>query len=163
VFGNPLSFSDPFGLIVRVVASDPVTERRLEEAYAALNRRSAHARKINEKLEKSCTVYEIRPQPKSDFYCPASGGGPDCVGKRPNTAYIDPYFAPKLTTVDGPEVPPLPLVIGHELGHADGFTDGGMDPGFNVLINENPEREDMGLLPRSAYGSDDPNWYPIQH
>ncbi len=47
---SPLHNIDPSGLIVKVVASDPVTANRLMNAYSRLNRKSKRAREINGKL-----------------------------------------------------------------------------------------------------------------
>jgi hypothetical protein len=78
------------------------------------------------------------------------------------TAFIDPYDAPLLPTTEGLQAPPLAVVIGHELGHANGEMDDGPDPGNNVIYNENPIREDMGLPDRTSYTIDKIQWVPIK-
>ena len=80
VQGNPMSYIDPDGLVVRVVTGDARAAKILMEAYARLNK-SRRARQINEKLEKSCDVYEIRPITHDAFYCPAGTNDPQCAGK----------------------------------------------------------------------------------
>ena len=156
VNNNPLRYVDPSGLIVRVVASDPATAQNLMNAYAQLNAQSATAREMDAALENSPNVYEIRPtnDPYNDQYCLT--GQEDGCGGSPRTVQVDPCHRPYIPTTAGLQAIPLPVLIGHELGHAWlGYNDNtsATDPlGDNVRMTENPIRSDMGLPLRTSYG-----------
>ncbi|WP_266168928.1 RHS repeat-associated core domain-containing protein [Dyella subtropica] len=155
VGSDPVDYYDPSGLMVKVVASDPVAAQILINAYAELNSRSATARAINSDLEKSSTVFEIRPtgDMDNDKYCPSS----DYLGceGHPHTVFVDICDFPSIPTTAGMQPITLPVLIGHELGHAWGYSDNpsATDPlGDNVRMVENPIRQEMGLPLRTSYG-----------
>lgn len=156
--GNPLRWRDSRGLKVRVVTSDSVAAKILMDAYARLNK-SKRARQINDKLEKSCDVYEIRPIERDAFYCPEGTTDPKCNGKT-RAVYVDPYNAVELPTTNGMQRTPLEVVLGHELGHANGEDDDGLNRMNNVNTNENPIRRDLGLPPRTSYVVPFIHWVP---
>jgi len=157
VRGNPVSGIDPFGLEVKVVATNPEEARILMNAYAKLNR-TKRGMEICGELEKSEKIYKIKPLPKNAHFCPVGAeSDPLCFGES-DTIFIDPYQGPKLPTIDGPEVPPLPVVLGHELGHAIGDLDDGVGAMNNVNRNENPIRKGLGEPARTDYYVDEVEW-----
>lgn len=158
VSNNPLVSADPSGLIVKVVEGDPKRARTLMNAYAELNRRSETARSINADLEKSPIEYQIRytsDQAIANGYCPS----PDykgCEGYN-HAVLIGMGDLPLIPTTAGMQTISLPVLIGHELGHAWGYQDNNTqkDPlGDNVRMIENPIRREMGLPLRTRYNPD---------
>jgi uncharacterized protein RhaS with RHS repeats len=156
VKNNPMKYIDPDGRIVRVVEGDPVVAQQLMNAYAQLNAGSATAREMDAALENSPDVYEIRSlnDPKYDQYC-LTGQEQGCSGQ-PRVVQVDPCHRPYIPTTAGLQAISLPVMIGHELGHAWlGYNDNtsSSDPlGDNVRMIENPIRSDMGLPLRTSYG-----------
>jgi uncharacterized protein RhaS with RHS repeats len=153
VRNNPLRYVDPSGLIVKVVTSDPAVAQQLMQAYAQLNASSETARSYNAMLEASPTVYKIVPtnDPNMDQYC-QYGTQPGCSGHN-TTVFVDPCHLPMIPTTAGLQRAPLPIVIGHELGHIYYFDNAtATDPlGDNVRMIENPERAEMGYPARTGY------------
>jgi RHS repeat-associated protein len=152
--GNPVNNTDPTGLIVKVVASDPVVAQTLMDAYAYLNEHSPTARGIDTDLENSSTVYKIEPTNNmdDDEYCPTN----DTLGceGHAHTVFVDICDFPKIPTTAGLLPITLPVLIGHELGHAWGYEDNNSptDPlGDNVRMVENPIRQELGLPLRTRY------------
>jgi RHS repeat-associated protein len=151
---DPVYNDDPTGLIVKVVASDPVVAQTLMNAYAYLNAHSSTARSINDDLEKSSTVYKIEPtnDMDNDEYCPTN----DTLGceGHAHTVFVDICDFPLIPTTEGMQPVTLPVLIGHELGHAWGYEDNttATDPlGDNVRMVENPIRHELGLPLRTRY------------
>lgn len=151
---DPVDNNDPTGLIVKVVAGEPQTAQALMNAYAYLNQNSSTARSIDSDLENSSTVYKIEPtnNKENDEYCsPSYEGCPD----NDHIIYIDICDLPLVPTTAGMQPIPLPVLLGHELGHAWGYgpdnpTDS--DPlGDNVRQVENPIRADLDLPLRTSY------------
>jgi RHS repeat-associated protein len=156
---RPVGEIDDTGLIVHVDTSDPVAAALLMQAYAKLNR-TKRGMAITRKLESSCDVYTIRPIKKDAFYCPAGTRAPQCQGMD-KSVFVDPYNLISLPTTDGMEPTPLAVALGHELGHANGEQDDGPNGMNNVLINENPIREALGLPDRTDYYVNPPYvWTP---
>lgn len=151
--GDPVSGFDPLGLVVNVVSSNRRTASALMAAYGELNARSATARRMNEQLERSPTVFEIRYRKNSAFYCSEGAADPRCNG-HVNTIFIDPCYSPELPTTAGMRRVTLPIMLAHELGHALGHGDNvsSMDTiGNNVRFVENPIRGEFGLPLRISY------------
>lgn len=154
VGGNPIGAVDPLGLVVRVVDSNPMMAQKLMNAYAALNARSSTARWINEILESSSEVYEIRSTSLKGvgaYYCP-DATSPGCGG-RARATYVNPCDLPEVPTIAGWQRLSLELAIAHELGHALGYQDlmPGDTLGDNIRMIENPIRIDMGFPIRTKY------------
>ncbi|GLQ98265.1 RHS repeat-associated core domain-containing protein [Dyella mobilis] len=154
VGGNPLGGVDPSGQIVKVVASDPQTAQVLMNAYAYLNQNSSTARDMDTDLENSATVYKIEPTDNkdNDEYCsPSYEGCPD----NDHIIYVDICDLPLVPTTDGMQPVPLPVLLGHELGHAWAYgpdNPTANDPlGDDVRQVENPIRSDLGLPLRTSY------------
>ena len=120
----------------------------LQNAYAKLNS-TKKGREISTKLEKSPDVYQIKPINKDAYYC-ASGSGPQCNGN-PRTVFIDPNNNIELPTNNGMMEAPKAVVLGHELGHAIGDKDDGPNAMNNVIKNENPIRQELGIPDRNSY------------
>lgn len=151
---DPVDNIDLDGLKVVVVASDPAVARKLMNAYAYLNTHSQTARGIDADLENSSTVYKIEPTNDmgDDEYCPSS----DYLGceGHDHTVFVDTCDFPPIPTTDGSQPITLPVLIGHELGHAWGYEDNvtATDPlGDNVRMVENPIRKELGLPLRTRY------------
>jgi RHS repeat-associated protein len=152
--GDPVDNNDPSGLIVKVVASDPAIAHTLMNAYAYLNAHSPTARSFNADLENSSTVYKIEPTSdmKNDEYCP-SDDTLGCEGHA-NTVFVDACDFPLIPTTAGMQPITLPVLIGHELGHAWGYRDNTTATdrlGDNVRMVENPIRQELGLPLRTRY------------
>jgi RHS repeat-associated protein len=157
--GNPLRFTDPFGLDVKVVTSDPAAAKILMDAYARLTSTRA-GMLMCDSLEKSPEVYQIKPITKDAFYCPPGTTDPVCHGDE-RTVFIDPYNNIFLPTTAGMQETPKAVVLGHELGHARGVRDDGPNAMNNVNAHENPVRRALGLPERSAYYlTSPPVWVP---
>ncbi|ALN60868.1 Rhs family protein [Lysobacter enzymogenes] len=149
---NPTSFSDPTGLKVNVVESDPRMARALMRAYGELNYRSQTARFYNGALEARSTVYKIKYKKGKAMYCPPNGSG-ECEGHA-FTIFIDPCHAPELPTTAGDQPVPFLVMLMHELGHAFGYNDNAAGTnmlGDNVEFVENPTRKDLGYPMRNSY------------
>lgn len=157
-YNNPLRWTDPDGLEVRVVTSDRAAAKILMEAYAKLTR-TKKGQEMCRTLEQSSDVYEIRPIDRDAFYCPPGTMDPKCSGKT-RAVFIDPYNNVKLPTTSGMQPASKPVVLGHELGHAIGYRDDGPDMMSNVNANENPIRQQLGLPPRTSYTVPEIQWVP---
>lgn len=154
VFNEPIDNSDPSGLKVKVVARDPIVARKLMNAYAYLNYHSATARSIDTDLENSPTIYKIEPTSNmgDDEYCPSSSSL-GCQGHG-HTVFVDICEFPSIPTTASLKPITLPVLLGHELGHAWGYEDNvtATDPlGDNVRMVENPIRKELGLPLRTRY------------
>lgn len=149
---DPVQNVDPSGLVVKVVSSNPRIARALMAAYGELNYRSPTARFMNDYLERSSTVYEIRYRKEASYFC-VTGNGPKCQGHA-NTIYLDPCFTPDVPTTEGMQPIPLQIQLAHELGHAFGYEDNVSATsvtGDNIDMIENPVRLDYGLPLRNSY------------
>lgn len=149
---DPVNLRDPDGAEVKVVASDPAEARLLMNAYAELNRKSATARFINADLENSSETYLIKPTTGESHYCDSTFEG--CAqGER--AAFVNICSPESVPTTAGNQPMPIPVLIGHELGHAWGYSDPDQqstDPlGDNVRMVENPIRDEMGYPLRTRY------------
>jgi RHS repeat-associated protein len=151
---TPVNNIDPNGLKVKVVARNPVIAQRLMNAYAYLNSHSQTARNIDMDLENSSTIYKIEPtnDMDNDEYCPSS----DYLGceGHDHTVFVDPCEFPLIPTTAGSQPITLPVLIGHELGHAWGYEDNVNSQdilGDNVRMVENPIRKELGLPLRTRY------------
>lgn len=152
VGNSPVDSVDPSGLVVKVVSSNPKFIRTMMNAYGSLNSQSFAARVMNNILEQSDTVYEIRYKKGVSYFCP-DGRDPRCDGLS-NTIFIDPCYLPEIATTEGMQRIPLAIMLGHELGHALGYLDNTTATdliGDNVRLIENPIRVDFGLPLRITY------------
>ncbi|MDR0702342.1 MAG: hypothetical protein LBF61_08060 [Azoarcus sp.] len=152
VGNNPVNFSDPLGLEVKVVTSDPRAAKILMEAYARLNTTKT-GRALTGPLEKSPTVYTIRVVTKNAYYCTV-------CGSYSNAVYMDPYNNPVLPITAGMQPISKAATLGHELGHATGMRDDGPGEMNNVLKYENPIRRELGEPEKTAYSVSVINWVP---
>jgi hypothetical protein len=153
VGNNPVNFSDPLGLEVKVVTSDPRTAKILMEAYARLNTTKT-GRALTGPLESSPIVYTIRPEHHRASYCAVANK----VCGSSYAVYIDPYNNPTVLTTAGMKPASKATVLVHELGHAAGMKDDGPSYMNNIVRYENPIRRELGEPERTAYAVPDATW-----
>jgi RHS repeat-associated protein len=128
VGGNPVSLSDPTGLIVRY-AGDAGKIAKLQKGFG-LVKGTERGAIICGALESSDHTFTITGDGGAPFYDPVT-----------RTINVDPDNLPMLDTGFGLELNFLPGVLAHELGYAFGFLDDGPGRMNNVLANENPVRQ----------------------
>ncbi|MFW0753446.1 RHS repeat domain-containing protein [Pseudomonas sp. H11T01] len=141
VEGNPLSYSDNYGLKVFFDDSAYGIEN-LKRDYERL-KGTPHGAKTCKQLEDLPDTYTITTVNSfnSAWY----------EGKT-RTIRIDPSFKPIIQTTSGPMPADSTTILGHEIGHAATKTwDNGPGNMNNVNANENPIRNQLGLPSRTSY------------
>jgi len=142
VGGNPISNKDPLGLLVTIQARNPADQLALQNALDEL-KTTDRGYEIWQQLDVSPMIYVIGDWVLgNDFRQP--------MNPRVN---VDPNFHPKATTSCGQQPIPTSVALGHELGHllrGDQWFNLN-DEWNNVLQNENPIRQQLGLPLRTAY------------
>lgn len=91
---------------------------------------------------------------------PDTGAVADAKGIPTTSIQLDPGYHPNITTTKGVVKASTERITGHEIGHSvTGTGDSGKGNMDNVKQNENPIATELGLAPRTTYGTPprDPN------
>jgi len=152
--GNPISYTDPRGLSVQIIGSNPVATAQLTAAYNQVANTLTGGALINA-LESSPILYTITNNildPGNAYWDPYN-----------NLISVDPNFHPTLQTANAccRDEASTAIILAHELGHAVRNDPYGHPENewFNVLENENPVRLQMNLPLRTAYPPAPPSIY----
>jgi hypothetical protein len=138
--GNPVSNVDPSGLLLQVVGSNNYVNS-IQTALGILNT-TERGSEIIQALEVSPRIYVI------------SNGDPGHINTTDGRLVnIDLSLRPKTNTECGVREAPLPVILGHELGHAfrGDLQFNLINEWDNIIQNENPINQQLGLPLRTSY------------
>ena len=134
VRNNPISFSDPSGLILQWGCDN--SKLGLED-HLRIIKSTSKGKELVELLEKSKTVYKIHMRLR---------GPSEQIG---NEVFINPNENRSIETTDGRRTASIARVLAHELGHLAGAADDANNT--NVIKWENPVMTDVDKLIRTDY------------
>jgi RHS repeat-associated protein len=152
--GNPISYTDPSGLSVQIIGSDPMATTALTTAYNQVANTPTGAALINA-LENSPILYLITNNPLTP--------GANYFDPYNNIISVDPYSPAQIhvNNACGSEAGSTFIALAHEIGHAaTGALDNGPGGMGNITLNENPIRLENNMPLRTDYQRVVPYFYP---